>query len=655
MLPIMREWEIKAAADGRLHRRADPDKEWISTELSPALKIEVHRKTLPLAEFIEKLGRNEVDGNAALLPGDALLRIGDALATALLGAEPLPPGNGWIRLVPEAGRSRFSDDPAHDALIRGIPWPILARRRDDGSLAFLAREQPGRRWIVTLAHGRQTAQVRFPSRPRILIAAPIVIGEKDTEQRSHLEELFESLPAAYQEGDEPNTDLARVVRKWEQFHRALTKDGFWPEVVYFYGHGENRNGNTVLLFERAEDEHAERVPVARLRDALRAVPDRRPTLFFANCCQGEADATAGLGVAIGDRVEALLTNRGRIIVEDARRIGTSLMQRIVSEKLPPHLALTEFYDRDLSSIGTADEGGRWAVPVLYANYRSWVPRSLERLARENAENLPFYQSLVPERVGRSTMSETVRTGAEALLRAETAALAAVFWRSAADQGLEEFATRLQDDLREAFPATMFSHVTVEMQSEAMPSPDDPRQRGAFILKGMTQALNDVALGEAGRISLVSPEAALKRRIPGRNPASSIVFVTYRSLGAQHAWLLRDLLEIWRSVLRNIGGETRARLLLAFPLQAAPHPPWTPLTPPQDGTPSVHLIDLTPEFGAVEEHEVVAHLNTFSAMYKFHMSEEQQLVAGDVMRESNGAAYAAVVRALRELLDRSQAD
>lgn len=644
MIPGLLEWEIKADADGRLHRRS-PGNRWTPTALTPHFKVALNPRAIQLAAFIALLSSNKVDQNEILLPSATLLRIGEALATALLGSERLPDGGGWIKLMPEAGCDRFSNNPEHDALIRGIPWPILACSRGDGTLAFLAREAPGRRWIVTLAHGTAT-QVRFPSTPRILIAAPRVERMGETEASSHLEDLFRDLPSAYLNGQDRNCALIRVVRKWGAFHDLLTTGEFSPHVIYFYGHGRSGSGRTELMFERSGDEWGEPVSVGTLRRTLEMAVGSRPHLLFANCCDGEADAANGLGVAVADLVDVLLTHRGKAVVEDARRMGTSLMRRIVLEQIPPHQAMLDFYDRDLSAIATADEGGRWAVPVLYSNYSTWAPQSLAATCR-TIDSLVFYKWLVPERVGRDKLSETVQDAVGALQQAEGRGVAAVFWRSTADQGLEEFVTRLHDDLRERFPAMSFNHVTVEMQADAMPGQAaGPLEREQFIYQGIIQALENAHQLLSSDQGIIA--TALGRRIPLRAAANSIIVVTYRSLDVRAAWILRELLQVWTAVFEDAAGGRPGRLLLAFPLKAAADQQWQ--LPDWDmADQPMRLLDLTPEFGPLMHAEVVGHLKTFRSLYRRATPGSQDQEARAILGQPGGSSYSAVVLALRTLI------
>lgn len=78
----------------------------------------------------------------------------------------------------------------------------------------------------------------------LLVIAPELAGMEDIGTREHVQALQQALPAQY-----GTSTSFRVARTREQIREAFL--GMQPRVVYYYGHAENRGGQTCMLLRMA--------------------------------------------------------------------------------------------------------------------------------------------------------------------------------------------------------------------------------------------------------------------------------------------------------------------------------------------------------------------------------------------------------------------
>lgn len=658
-------------SDGVMRRRPSGFQAWITTDIRPNLPLPNLGEGTDLEWLIRFFGTHALNDNRDTLPGWKLPEIGHTLTRAFLQGEALPPGGGWIRLVPERGRRHFSDDPNLDGFVRTLPWPLLAEDLGGGRYEFLSRVRPDLRWIVTPAAADQrAAEIRFPGAPRVLLAMPnpetIVPPGKtardreslvDTGARDHFDELETKLLAGLTSESKRMKCQVRRVFTWTEFRDALRKEPY-PEVVYFYGHGKAFDDDTYLAFLLEESvvdgiEGGPRgwgryIPLTSIAGQLRELVDRgqRPLLFYANCCQGDTDRRHGIGAMLAGMTAATIANRGFIPPDDARVIGRGLLTRVLSEGLSPHLALLDLYERDITALGDYEDGARWAVPVLYANYVGWVPQALANRANTYQESLrrAYYSVSIPEQVGRDEALREAGAAVSALLASNEPGLQVLFWRAPPRQGLLPFSNRLHDELRESFPDNGFSQVLVELQRPEQPA--STKVLASSFRRAITEALDrDIDPGAP------DPNATdlLQRRLPATEKQRDLLLVSHRGVSTNDVDFIRKYLLFWQDLFDNATRGRKGRVVLAIPVSCAtPTDSWASPVPVPTTTAASRMvtIDLTPAFGSLSLAEIITHMDRFSGPYGITQLEPADEPAADILSGSQGGAFDDVVARLR---------
>jgi hypothetical protein len=613
------------------------------------------------------------------LPAWKLLRIGHLLAQEFFLDEALPVDGGWIRLVPEWARRHFADNPYLDGFARTVPWLLLARQIGNEKFEFLARAKRHLRWIVTPASaGQRPVQIRFPGAPRLLLAMPnpeLIVppgagGRKheqlpDTGARDHVDELEQELlqglyPAPCEE--ECSNGKHSGIRKaftWREFRDALNRPPY-PEAIYFFGHGKYypRQG-THLAFAREASPAADTnggargwgtyVSLTAIAGQLAALVERghRPFLFFVNCCQGDAGQQEGVGAVLANMSAATISNRSFIPPDDARVIGRGILLRVVNEGLPPHLALLDLYERDITALGDLEDGARWAVPTLYANYESWVPQSLSERAStyRDAVRSVYYSRSIPERVGRDLALREAREAVRALLATDNPGLRVLFWRAPPRQGLMPFSDRLHDEFREVFPDDDFSHILVELQAAEQPAHNEVLQ--VSFEKAIGRAL-DQDMQPDNETFVPDPTELLQKRLPSAPKQKDLLLVTHRAIDTNDVGFLHKYLLFWQSLFDNASHGRRGRVVLAIPVLCTTlNDPWNPPVP--NSTTDVRWpmvpVDITPAFGPLNLEEIVTHA-ALSRTVPHHAAEPGRITGSRDSETISGGAFDDVVVRLR---------
>jgi hypothetical protein len=656
-MPTTLTWEISEGPQGEMQRRAAGTNSWVATKVSPSLAVPVNLTRPTLETLIRFFADNRFEQHRQSLSPKVQLEVGFVIANALLAGERLPRGGGWIRLVPPEGADRFGR-PDFDDFVRGIPWPLLADKSASGRSEFLARRTVGEQWIATLSMGRMTRTVPFPWCPRILAAIPEpATGGDKTDGERHWQKIeSDMLTGAYPKQPGGLLDLVKTAKTWQAFHSALTKDEP-PDVVYFYGHARRRGKETQLAFERQDNPNiAEWIATTTLGEAckLAAEQGRRPAVFFANCCQGDSEIASGIGTQVGPYANSVITSRTFSIVTDAQIIGQALLWRIVLEGMPPHLALLDFYGKDLSALGTGDQGGRWAVPVVYTNYSTWTALEPKRRLGVNAARIELFGPSIPLRVGRANAIRTVESGVKHLLETNRSALAAVFWRASPRQGLMHFANRIRDHLREKFPIDVFSNVAVELQANPRPAEATELQKALVtaIHLGLTEDQRSHANGPGLSFLPYRPLeciSALQRRFPLVPSFRSVLLVTHNEVEMAENGFLADYLRIWCALFKAAYPNRLARVVLNFPVNPRSNTIWTFPSPQEiaaDSEPPPTFIDLTPEFHSLVRSEIAEHIREFNGVYGSFLPTAAQEIPDSVLEGSNGGVFLDVVDQLK---------
>lgn len=131
--------------------------------------------------------------------------------------------------------------------------------------------------------------VRLAAAPRLLLVMPEVKHKRmrdNTGAVEHREALLRILKPHYESCG--FLENIKCVRTFAEYSAALHGDKFYPEIVYFYGHGASAGQGTNFQFEKDGKEDWQPVEEIdfRLRQAV-GFSHSAPMIWF-NACQGAA-------------------------------------------------------------------------------------------------------------------------------------------------------------------------------------------------------------------------------------------------------------------------------------------------------------------------------------------------------------------------------
>ncbi len=246
-----------------------------------------------------------------------------------------------------------------------LPWMLLAYK---GQYLCMDGE-----WSIAIATTFEIKTCEMPSSPRILIIAPEPTGQSKTKAESHIKVIEEKF-CAYDINYRIGYNL-EVVYTIEDFKSSLEKSKPQPHIVYFYGHGIGDFYTSMLVFATRSDRHQYNLLVRDFSRYLSVLRDEPPMLVYLNCCHGDAGGLLGAGFSLGNSIPAVITNRTVAEINAAQAQGLYLLNSIVIEGKPPHLAISEMYKKSVKlDIGLADP--RWMTPILYQHYTDWKVKRL---------------------------------------------------------------------------------------------------------------------------------------------------------------------------------------------------------------------------------------------------------------------------------------
>ena len=191
-----------------------------------------------------------------------------------------------------------------------------------------------------------------------------------TEFEAHVIEIQRALRGYYPK-IRPE-DRLRHVRSWEQFREEVSTRDY--DLIYFYGHGAGDPSRSRLWFE---DDHGALVekPIASLADAI-CVREKRPSLIYVNCCQGDAGAMLGVGHQLSRAAACVVTNRTMALVDVARRQALAFWDGLLKYGQKPHMAASALYQQP-DKVGVGRNEVHWFTPVVHANYAAWESKPVQ--------------------------------------------------------------------------------------------------------------------------------------------------------------------------------------------------------------------------------------------------------------------------------------
>lgn len=192
---------------------------------------------------------------------------------------------------------------------------------------------------------------------KLLVVAPRYPGQTTPGTAHHFADLRDYL---YR--------LSPLRTQPEFFRRAETRaellsaiSGMGPEIVYFYGHGDLRNGQLALLLDNPGNNESDPLGMA---DFKRMLAVRYPRIVFLNGCLTGAAGWQAAGHHLCPQVPLVFGNRTVIFSNYAGRIARRWFERVLGNGVDPVLALHQL-DPKYSQWDY-----HWITHVVHSHYRT---------------------------------------------------------------------------------------------------------------------------------------------------------------------------------------------------------------------------------------------------------------------------------------------
>lgn len=224
--------------------------------LSPAEKID---NKFTLHEIVDAIQKGNIAQLDQLFKIDVQAALGSYLYEILF--------KDWLDRQPGRRISTQVRMIIDDPFLIQIPWVLFADNKK-----FLASYE----WQISRSpfhpHGYQT----FEPFPKILMALPEPTHLPSTGRSAHLTEMTAILKAiASHMADVPYLHL---VYNWNEFKAKLLE--IEPQVVYYYGHGEYKDGVSYLLWEKGADRRLDSAPIVDLPKIIHKLKKTTPDYLF---------------------------------------------------------------------------------------------------------------------------------------------------------------------------------------------------------------------------------------------------------------------------------------------------------------------------------------------------------------------------------------
>ncbi|MGB8507365.1 MAG: hypothetical protein WCD76_03090 [Pyrinomonadaceae bacterium] len=338
-----------------------------------------------------------------------------------------------FRHLSEAEREQLCDEKtkvdlrivSDDEHLCGFPWVLL-----HNSKRFVAATG----WSVSLsAPHSEWATVELPPSPRLLFVMPEPDGRLGTQAPAHLGDLEKLLSDT--NGLHRCNKSLHVVRTWEEFKEKV--NGIKPDIIYFYGHGQNEGGTSQLVFAKREGNQPLPVSASEFTNLLRNLGADAPSLVYINCCSGEAGGLLGVGMQLRQIVPAVITNCSKVYADTAQAQATDILESVLVKGLPPHEAVAAMRRKYGGEPGALSEVG-WIMPVIHCEYGVWV---------FNPDPVPNEFDLNwQHRLDRLNHAGPAMLLTGAMLREGRPRAVAFLWYGKRGQGVEQFYKRLEVEL-----------------------------------------------------------------------------------------------------------------------------------------------------------------------------------------------------------------
>jgi len=331
-----------------------------------------------------------------------------------------------------------------DEHIARLPWVLLSRNG-----VFLSAAG----WSVAFSSSTHCQDHELPPSPQTLICLPEPAGVPRTNATVHLDDIEDMLSAS--DRLLIRDRKLRVVTNWEDFLQATHE--FRPHVVYYYGHGIGDVNTSRLVFASRKKNERIDVPIVDVANELRSVNDSSPLLVYLNCCYGDVGGILGAGRQLSF-VPAVITNYTLANIPAAQAQGRSLLQSILLDAKPPHVAIRDMRNNS-GRLGLSFKDIRWMTPLLHYQYDRWKANSPQPLGR--LERDPHWRF----KVDRVRQFAQVSYLTRQMLREQKPRSMAYLWYGQEGQGVDLFHQRLKVELQEDLRNTLLYEVRPEWPIE----------------------------------------------------------------------------------------------------------------------------------------------------------------------------------------------
>lgn len=411
-------------------------------------RIEDDLKTVNLPEFPVDMGKETFIGNFRLGEAVETLKLSkpekiekffDIKRQMIIGNHLYQQIFGhWLRRVPLGNESVDIGIIGKNEFLSLIPWVLMA---DDG--IFLASEN----WRFFQSKHTPNISVELEKYPEMLVVIPEPKDCTETSGCDHLRDLKNLLSETIDE----NLVSPRYMRVISSLKELRKVDGFSPQIIYYYGHGEYNNKTSNLLFQN-ENGTSESVPIV---DFSKKIKKFRSSLklVYLNCCSGDTAGFLGAGNQLSENVPVVITNRTTAYVDSSRDIAIKFFSRVLGDDESPIAAINRI------SSELSQQTIRHFSTVCHSRCCKWSgggPRKKSKAHRASDWIITLDRG---EQLGRLILKiqYMIKYGKQRSL--------GFFWYGDAEEGVDVFHERLRKEMKD------FWHHKIALWDETIQWPE----------------------------------------------------------------------------------------------------------------------------------------------------------------------------------------
>ncbi|AIC31316.1 hypothetical protein IE4771_PE00090 (plasmid) [Rhizobium etli bv. mimosae str. IE4771] len=601
---------------------------WLPTTLAPDMKL-ANRLIPDVKSLLDSyLDADFLTNSEWDLRVSEQRKIGAALRKSIFGERQVDVGN-HLRFVPV----RNPTDPEDDAFIEflsRIPWTMLTRTNDPGNgfLAFgLAKPVAITVDAAPLVGERPAWQaVRLPTAPRLLLVMPEVRHRRvreNTGAAQHRDSLLRILKPHYEGCGHP--DHIKCVRTFSEYRDALIENPWYPEIIYFYGHGASAGKGTMFQFE----DEAGREAWHGIDELIFGLDEivaftHRPPLIWFNACLGAAASQESALREFSKTASCVVAMRTVVRVDASQLLAEKALKAIIIDGFSPPVAIRETLSKCPSDWMRS---GHWASIAVAEQYVDWTAVGDTKDTAGANDAVGDFPSRVDRREALEDITELLASSfVDSLAVSDPTVL---LWAGSDQERPVQFAERTRDVITEKFQGFRPIYIDVDLQQGVRPGSIDELkvQLRAAIMIGLD---NGSMTKHATNAEIM---AALGRVSPGQR---GVLTFFHGPLTARHAGLVHIYIELWKTICRELSlARNPTKIALAFGFVSELN---EPLVLPK-GRDAIRL-------GAVAPAEIRTHLSRYRLLYGVDLTELDDKTA--LIHRTTDGVFSRLVDTLRDL-------